>query len=266
MSVKNILYPNETKFNAEFGDIHCDELFADKLTIDTFETNSIETNSIETNSILTNIIQPNDFEFIKIDKIEIEDNKLRAVVPLTDIIIDSNLMANNIENINLKVDDIRPNNNNYVLLRKNRALTITQEFARYVMQFNSVGDLLPYVSATGLTSNNLGDTDYLPQVSGNNFIIPNAGIYSFQLFTNNTQILAAGQFFALQIENLTTNEILANQQAKVENQVSINAFVISCTFIGYLDAGVSIKLGMRQVNSPGGLHNFNGKLLMSRLK
>lgn len=246
MSVKNILYPNETKFNTEFGNIHCDELFADNITIET----------IKTDGILTNSIEPNDFGFIKIGKIEIVDNKFRAVVPLTSIIIDGNL----------KVDAITPNNNNFVSLRKNKALSITEEFGRYLMSFNSVGDLSTYVSATNITHTNLGDTDYLPQVSGNNLIVPNAGIYSFQLIVSNPEILVNTQFYAVQIQNLTTNEVLANQQAKVENQGSVNFFIISCTFIGYLDAGVSIKLGMRQVNSPGGLHNFNGKVLISRLK
>ncbi len=165
----------------------------------------------------------------------------------------------------LSVDTILPESGNQVSIQQYKSHTIAQEYGRYTCNFTNIGDI-NWDSPPSWTLSNSGAVGYIPQLSGVTFTIPEAGVYSFSAYAENSGLLGAGLFFGIRVYNTTTNEILGVSNAAVQNSGAVGDYLIGCNSITFLNAGVSVAIQMRQTNSPGGLHAFFGRLFITRIK
>lgn len=264
MSLKNII-----KNNSNLLDLECNELIAQTFSVNDLDTNTLKTNNIIEKtptfgvSIESNLYVDNIYEFSGLHSVAFP-NYIK-----TDYIEGETASEVKIDTIKA-TDIIESVTNQHVKIQKSKCYSLTEEFVRYRCDFNNVNATAPYKRGSNFVSTNAGSLDYVPSLSGDLFIIPQAGVYSFNCSVYNEDSISptpAGAFFALRFTNITTNEVLACNICKVENQGANGDFVMSCCFVGYLDASVNIEIGMRQANSPGEpTHLFKGTIIISRLK
>jgi hypothetical protein len=284
MSIQNLLIPDTKK---DWAKIYCKELNADDLNIDNLETTNLKVDNIDEKTLNNGVIINSDLKVDNIDEKTLNngviinsDLKVDNIDEKTlnnGVIINSDLKVDNIYektlnngviiNSDLKVDNILYNNQTKIKIQKNESYIITQEFGRHRCDFVNVGDQALYIKGSNFITTNTGAVDYVPQLAGDLFNIPNAGIYSINCssFIDNTVV--SGAAFSIRIYNTTTNEVLSINSGTVNNQNAVGqTYSLSTCFVGYLDAGVDIEIGMRQITSPGGLNLFKATILLSKLK